>query len=200
MNSDTSDRKLLTRGSIRDWSPDGDRFYYNSGYSSFLLCSYDKYGENPMILSTIHSGYCSFSPLGDKILFSHDQDIHGGFTVFNFPEFEEPLHMDQDGAFPSYSHSGEEIVFCYNDPETDGYGTVYIMSSDGSNSRKIVEESTDYQYYYPRWSPDDDKIIFLSSDYNMENWYLWMVDKDGSNLHKVLNDNTVTSCDWSQEL
>lgn len=195
MNSDTTGRELLTRGHVLDWSPDSDHLYFNPGYMNNSFYSYDISNDNYSLLSSEHSGYCSISPEGDKIIFCHDSDIHDGFTVLNFPEFDEPQHFEQEGVFPSYSHSGEKIVFAHNDSDTEGYGTIYIMNSDGSNSLKLVEESTELQYYYPKWSPDDEKIIFLSSD-NMGNWYLWMVNSDGTDFHKVINDNTVTSCDW----
>jgi Tol biopolymer transport system component len=72
------------------------------------------------------------------------------------------------------------------------------MNSDGTNIRKVIEESTEYQYVEPRWSPDDEKILFMQIGPELENWYLYIVNKDGSNMHRVINDNKISYCDWSK--
>lgn len=203
INSDTTERTLLRVGTPRFWDPLGDKIFYMSwmgaevGIDNRMLCSIDLEGNDKRIISEVHYGNCSISPDGDKIIFCKDTSDYQVFTIFDFPELTNPQHLGHRGSYPQYSNAGDKIAYSFNNPESEGWSTIYTMNSDGSNIQKIVEESTEIQYAFAKWSPNDDKIIFLGIDLMM-NWYLYMVNSDGTDFHLVLYDNTVTSCDWSK--
>jgi Tol biopolymer transport system component len=57
---------------------------------------------------------------------------------------------------------------------------IYVMDADGSNQTKLTD--TLVQGEYPCWSPDDNKIAFVSDrDGNHE---IYIIDADSSNLTK----------------
>lgn len=203
MNSDSTGRKLIARGIFRDWLPDPSEFIYYTWpsieiqFRNMSLNVMDTSGESGYVLSTEYYATCSISPDEDKIIFSCVSDVLENFKILDFPELTNPITLDQKGGYPKYSHSGDEIAFGYDDPDTEGWGTIYIMNSDGSNVRKIIEESTDYQYVEPRWSPDDEKILFIRIGPELEDWYLYTINIDGTNMKRLISDNTVSFCDWS---
>ena len=71
-------------------------------------------------------------------------------------------------AFPAFSPDGKSIVFCSIRRDTNGDGVIdrrdncgiYIVDVEGKNERQIV--SDDCQNTYPSFSPDGNKIVYLS--------------------------------------
>jgi Tol biopolymer transport system component len=60
-------------------------------------------------------------------------------------------------------------------------------------------ESEEYVYVIPRLSPNNDKIIFIARALDgSTNEYLFISNIDGSDVHALIPDSTVTSCDWSK--
>ena len=53
--------------------------------------------------------------------------------------------------------------------------------------------------YLLDYHPDNDKIIFIARALDgSTNEFLFMSDIDGTNVHALLPDSTVSSCDWSK--
>lgn len=74
-----------------------------------------------------------------------------------------------------------------------------LSPSNENITIRITNHSSKEHYYFPCWSPDGKKIIFLAISLDeTEKSYLYSVNKDGTDLHKVIDDDSVTSCDWSK--
>lgn len=61
---------------------------------------------------------------------------------------------------------------------------IYWISHDGAESGSILNESSNSGL--PGWSPDGQKIVFFSNRGGNED--LWVMDRDGNNLHQLTDD------------
>jgi len=203
MNSDGSSRKLLGYGFQMSWHPNGNIILFanapslESGISGIFLYTVNTDGSNKSKLQIDgEGGSPDFSPDGEKIIYI-EPDYEGSppnpkTKIISYPDFITILTIDSSRFYPKWSSDGREIAFCIQP-------NIFCMNADGSNIRQITDMASNMLYIYPNWAPDDEKIIFLS--YTMggtQKWYLYMVNKDGTNLHKVIDDDSVTSCDWSK--
>ncbi|MDZ7723076.1 MAG: DUF5050 domain-containing protein [candidate division KSB1 bacterium] len=192
-------RKLLGHGSLMTWQPNGNLILYIYNYIDIKLYGIKPDGTDVVILSENYAGHRSISPDGTKIAFSTELDSQMKIIVLNYPEFNNPKYCGPSGAIhPTFSPSGDKIAFSMKDYSKKS-NDIYEISSDGSNLRQITNNSSDMGYVYPAWSPDEKKIIFLAISHNSPQiWNLYMINRNGTNLHKVIDDNSVTSCDWCE--
>ena len=95
---------------------------------------------------------------------------------------------DEAEEMPSWSPSGKQIVFARRliDEElgTDPNFEIFVMNSDGTEvSRLTTNVSLDTA---PRWSPDGERILFLSNRSGSPS--LWSMAPDGSELMDLTPD------------
>jgi Tol biopolymer transport system component len=84
------------------------------------------------------------------------------------------------GTFPG---PNGQIAFASN---RDGNFEIYTMSEDGSDQTRLTEE--DANDFDPSWSPDGDKIAFVSFRDGSNNMEIYVMDADGSDQTR-LTDN-----------
>jgi Tol biopolymer transport system component len=210
MDSDGNNRKLLGWGNQMTWHPDGDIIVFSYWQGAELgiynnkLYSIKTNGENRQIISENYVGSHSFSPDGDKIVFSKS-DSSKQIVIVEYPSFNNPTYIGpiNGGGYPSWSPSGKKIAFSFTDSTSiiDGLllSNIYLMNIDGTDIIKLTNHSTKEHYSFPRWSPDSEKVIFLGIGLDdTESTYLYIVNNDGTNLHKIIDGNSITSCDWSK--
>ncbi|MGH2567961.1 MAG: TolB family protein [Bacteroidota bacterium] len=77
---------------------------------------------------------------------------------------------------PVWSRSGSMIAWTVL---VGVKGEVWVMNSDGSDQRKLVDG------LYPSWSPDSRTIIFSDFDASGSKIVLWRVGLDGSGLRQL---------------
>ncbi|MGD8781675.1 MAG: hypothetical protein PVH88_22250 [Ignavibacteria bacterium] len=209
MNADGSDRKLLGYGSQMSWHPDGSKILFSYcpsceiGNLGIFLYTIDIDGSNIKKLELEYEGGSpEFSPDGEKIIYTEpDYDNNNSIIkIVSYPSLIELIVFDSiTMSYPTWSPDGKELTFSKREVSSEPNDNIYIMNTDGSNIRKITDNTSNMPYIYPRWSPDGEKITFLSYTVDgTQKWYLYMVNKDGTDLHKVIDDDTVTSCDWSK--
>ena len=76
----------------------------------------------------------------------------------------------------------------------DGDSEIYVMESDGSNQvRLTIDPARDYD---PSWSPDGERIAFVSNrERGVEQIYV--MDSDGGNSMRLTDDSTHQEPAWS---
>lgn len=188
------------------WSPNGKQIVFSStrdgNYEIYIM---EANGENQRNLSN-HAGYDShpnFSPDGKKIIFNSTRDMpnHDEIMTFTRESNVELYEMDIDGGnvkrvtnyfswdtYPDISPDGNKIAFRRRIVDTVmgreiGNSEVFIANRDGSGAYNL----SNHPAYdgWPSWSPDGNKIAFASDRERMENWQIYTINIDGTNLTRL---------------
>ena len=92
-----------------------------------------------------------------------------------------------------YAAGRPKIVFSST---RDGNSEIYVMESDGSNQVRLTnDQANDTE---PSWSPDGERIAFVS-DRNNKADYLYVMDSDGGNLKRLTSDAVSRDPAWSPD-
>ena len=184
------------------WLPDGSGIIYSSGRESTLI-----------YLPTMHLWAASLdgSPArqmsyGETSLYNPDVDRAGHlvasrlrmqFDLWKYPVVGAPRKNTHDGQqlthetgqvqTPNVRPGDRELAYLSDD---GGHGNVWVLDLSTGASRQITFESDPHvSIGLPMWSPDGNKIAVVSTR-EQPNWNtlgVWVVDSDGSDLHRVLS-------------
>ncbi len=141
----------------------------------------------------------SWSPDGDKIAFSSFRD---GFNnqeiyVMNADGTDQTRLTDNDDALdrePSWSPDGEKIAFVSDrdttvDVDEEGDITaIYTMDADDGSDVTMLTDNNEAFYADPTWSPDGEKIAFVSNR-DAGNEIYSMNSDDGSDVTRLTDDD-----------
>jgi dipeptidyl aminopeptidase/acylaminoacyl peptidase len=119
----------------------------------------------------------------------------------DYPSLTNERELGPPGAGgASWSQNGEEIAFGYRADSTKIGGDIFIMKKDGTNIRRVTYQQPLFSIGDIHWSPDGSKLVFIADRLSGETprSYLYMVNVDGTDFHRVLDDPTVYPCDWSK--
>ena len=187
--SDPSTRLLTHSGRGPRWSPDGQRIvFYSSRNGQWDIYSIDPDGGNETQLTTHESGEWSptWSPDGLRIAFVSTRDGSDG---------HESIHiMDSDGKNetrltennlndgpPAWSPDGRRIAYVSSHRINNRENReIYVMDPDGFNKTRLTRHVDGWlpEWYPLAWSPDSQRIAFLSiRNFSVA---IYIMDADGS--------------------
>ncbi len=199
----------VTDGSSTDlnpvWSPDGKYLYFSSnrgGSSNIWRVLIDE--DNgvvtgaPEAVTSIGAAtsvlYLSFSRTG-QLAYSAQTDIRNLRSISFNPTLGtvgKPVAVTEGSLqlwFPDVSPDGQWLTAYSMGQQRH----IYIMRTDGTNQRDLTPDT--YRHAWPRWSPDGQRIAFTSR--RTGDYELWMMNRDGSNLHQVTQSNGGHYSPWS---
>lgn len=111
-----------------------------------------------------------FNREGTRIAFErleNDTSPHGNYNIHVVNadgSGETPLtDTGYSQGFPSWSHSGDAIVYLIAAINTTGYYDMYMMNADGTENHDITPEyfPSNFLCHSPIFSEDDSKIYFV---------------------------------------
>jgi len=175
--------------------------------STFLFaCANDSTPTSPS-LATSASSVRNASRSTDHIVFDSDQANYGDTWQFDIYSMLPDgsgltrLTTANNNFDPALSPDGTKIVFTSN---RDNLAfDIYVMNIDGTNVKRLAPSNAANEK--PTWSADGSKILFTSTRDAAHpsavgvpsSWEIYMMDKDGSNLKRVTNNNVG---EWGPQL
>jgi TolB protein len=203
VNADGGGLRNLTGnagGNFPVWSPDGRQiaFSRDNAFNPYLyVMNADGSGQRRVTQEPIHVWGASWSPDGQRLAFA------GGVQGPPFPVFPALYVVNVDGSGqrqltrdmgqdPAWSPDGQRIAFTKYVPKPPGtkgsrpQPYLYLMDADGSGQRRLVGISNSDGSF--SWSPDGQRIAFVSDrDGNDE---VYVVNVDGTGLRNLTRSPT----------
>ena len=166
------------------WSPDGRMIAYTSiDGSTSDIWVVQANGNYPVKLTAngAANGHPAWSPDGRKIVFESDKDGTRDIWIMNADGSQQFKILSSSGVDngPKFSPTGDQIVFSRTQ---SGAATLMIVNVNGTGLRALTTGSN--RDWEPSWGS---RGILFSSDRSSSSGdnKIWMVQPDGSNLHKV---------------
>jgi TolB protein len=122
----------------------------------------------------------AWSADGRKIAFTGPDDRPGMYVVNADGSGQRRLNTltfrgRPDGGSAAWSPDGQMILVTRYEPGSRGKRSdIYVVNADGSGEQKLTERGHD-----PRWSPDGEKISFVSSRDGNDEIYVMNADGTG---------------------
>jgi TolB protein len=197
MGPDGGDRTRLSGQDERNhtmpsWSPERCRIAFSShtpdGDEDIFVMNADGTSIRRLTNDPAREIFPEWSPDGKQIAFISYRDGYRNLFVmeadgsqprqltFNQKEFTQWL---------AWSPSGEYIAYTYN-PEGSEIGeSIHIIRPDGSEGRQVTPPAGRMHDGEPTWSPDSQKLYFLSN--RSAHVEIWEINLDGSELKQISN-------------
>ena len=84
----------------------------------------------------------------------------------------------------SYSPDGHKVALV---PYINGYHQIYIMDTETGETLLVIDEGS--RVFYPAWSPDSNRIAYISYKDDVYNGEVYVINLDGTGLTRLTNNN-----------
>jgi PKD repeat protein len=191
------------------WSPDGRRiaFARTNGDSSGIFVM-DSDGLNLVRRATGGSDP-TWSEDGKSLAYSCWNGAQAGLCTVNVDDTATPDTLRQEPgfiAYPAWSPDGTRIAYTSDWGWFDFWFDIWVTSPDGSQRTALTTHTpaspNPYAHYQPAWSPDGQRIAFVSCPwayYQCSSSAVSVMNADGSNLFRITATSGFASPTWSRD-
>ena len=183
-----------------DYSPDGGKIAFYTHYdaeNTWSIFVMDADGGNVTRVTNIPGAWdwCpQWSPDGTKFLFArmYPSDFHSDIWMVNADGSDLHQVGSVIGFGPRWSNDGEKILYC----GLAGDYEIFTMDTSGANQVQLTDNGA--EDYWPSWSPDEGKILFVSDrDGNFE---VYTMDADGTDPVRLTTSlQNEDDAEWSPD-
>ena len=161
------------------WSPEGKQISYTENrLDQSFICVTDLLHKN---INKLHEGRSPDWSSKNEIVFY----FNGNIWKMN-ADGSNPMNLTKKGLsgnpwYMRWSPDGNNIIFELNND-------IYIMDRDGNNLKNLT--NSDFSEGMPCWSPNGEKIAFVSIREDRKN-HLYIMNPDGSNIERLINNEVM---------
>jgi TolB protein len=204
------EHKSFSTPIVPSWSPDGTQILYavrlgaNAYQYGIYKANVDGTGEEELkfedLPDLMNDTWVAWSPDGAKIAVHTIADIeyHGRIYILNADGTGAqllPVTAEDGDTYDrlAWSPDSAQVVLYRFPGGADPKEWVAVANADGSGHQAIVT-SPPVTIASASWSPDGSQIVFIANEPITDaQGDLWIVDADGSNLHKLGIANDVAA-------
>lgn len=204
------EHKSFSTPIVPSWSPDGTQILYavrlgaNAYQHGIFKVNVDGTGEEELkfedLPELMNDTWLAWSPDGTKIAVHTIAEIerHGHFYILNADGTGAqllPVTAEDGDTYDrlEWSPDSAQVVLYRFPGGGDPTEWVAVANADGSGHQAIVT-SPPVTIASASWSPDGEQIVFIANEPITDaQGDLWIVDADGSNLHKLNIANDVAA-------
>lgn len=213
MNADGSNHKAITNmesyQGYPTWSSDGTKIFFDSDKDGGGIYSVNKDGTDLKKVTEEGSGtFINHAPDGSRILFYgtkkgekdsglYVMDSKGeNWKKINNDNFKYIAATGNPTSFKRKSNTIniQKIAFHSN---RDGNSEIYSIHADGTNEKRLTNNNA-YDGF-PSWSPDGSRILFQSNREGEDDFFIYVMNSDGSNVQKIPNSEGGNYAKWSHD-
>jgi LysM repeat protein len=152
-------------------------------------------GRGDIVTRFVEDALPTWSPDGFSFAFSSRKEGDRVPRVYVGNQMgEEPFSVGFQGEYPSTMPDGRLLV---KGCTPSGDCGMFLMGSRGGATKKISDDASDTA---PAPSPDGSKIAFMSFNRGGNNWEVWVMNADGSNMSRLTENNNADGLPaWSPD-
>lgn len=144
-------------------------------------------GSEPRQL-TSELGYdaeCSFSPDGEKIVFTSDRDGDPDLYIMDADGSNVRQLTNSPGydGGPFFSPDGKRVIFRADRKQND-HLQLFVINADGTGERQLTHDS-DVVNWAPYWLPDGRSIVFTTSVHGHYNYEVYKLDIESGRFNRI---------------
>ncbi len=121
---------------------------------------------------------------------TQESNVKPTITEFT-PHKTEIIQTTQNSVVSEYEG---QIAF---ETSRDGNKEIYLMNADGSDLVNLTNNT--YNDFMPDWSPDGERIVFVSNRESDGNWQIYTMNADGTDVKKITSEGNNTTPKWSPD-
>ena len=187
------------------WSPDGKSIAFSTftdaDGGAIWLMNGDGTKAHPIYKDqSAYVGFADWSPDGRSILIVIDRGGGGQLDLYKIGVDGKGLMQlttaGGDDSGGRWSPDGDHILF-WSDGNPQGPG-IYLMNANGSQQRRILEDTLNANTVALAWSPDGKQIAWTAKYEGGGGAPIFLMASDGSRLQQLHESLTVASVlDWA---